>query len=185
MGLGRRDACQAAAAVAECTAHGSPLELENQMESRICDALDRDRVIDITTTGCNSGAPRRIEIWFFRTGGRIYLTGAPGRRRSWYRNLAANPAFTFHLKQSTQADLDATAHPIVGDEAREPILRALIAQLEPGIPAEWMPGMSEAARAATDESFEAISSDPEAVLPTWLAESPLVEVRLSGRSAPS
>jgi hypothetical protein len=48
-----------------------------------------------------------------------------------------------------------------------------------------MPGMSEAARAATDESFEAISSDPEAVLPTWLAESPLVEVRLSGRSAPA
>jgi len=147
------------------------------MEPRIRDALDQDRVIDITTTGCRSGQPRRIEIWFFRTGGRFYLTGAPGRKRSWYRNLVATPAFTFHLKQSTRADLDATALAIEGDEAREPILRELIAQLEPGIPADWMPGMSEAARAATDASFEAISADPEAVLPTWLAESPLVEVR--------
>lgn len=148
------------------------------MDERIRNALDQDRVIDITTTGRKSGAPRRIEIWFFRSGGRIYLTGAPGRRRSWYQNLIANPAFTFHLKQSTQADLDAIAHPIVDDEARQAILPGLIAQLEPGIPAEWMPGMSEAARAATDESFEAISSDPKSVLPTWLAKSPLVEVRL-------
>jgi hypothetical protein len=157
--------------------------VENAMDPRIRDALDQDRVIDITATGCQSGAPRRIEIWFFRSNGRLYLTGAPGRRRSWYRNLVANPSFTFHLKQSARADLDATAHPIVDREAREPILRELIAQLKPGIPAEWMPGMSEAARTAADESFEAIASDPEAVLPTWLAESPLVEVRLRMTSA--
>jgi deazaflavin-dependent oxidoreductase (nitroreductase family) len=149
------------------------------VDSRIRDALDRDRVIDITTTGCTSGAPRRIEIWFFRADGRIYLTGAPGRKRSWYRNLVANPAFTFHLKQSTRADLAASAHPIVQNESREVILREVLAQLKPGIPADWMPGMSEEARTASDQSFVVIASDLEAALPAWLDESPLVEVRLS------
>jgi deazaflavin-dependent oxidoreductase (nitroreductase family) len=151
---------------------------EKHVDLRIRNALDRDRVIDITTTGHKSGTPRRIEIWFFRAGGRLYLTGAPGRRRSWYRNLVAHPAFTFHLKQSAKADLDALAHPILDEESREAILRDVLAQLEPGIPADWMPGMSEQARAATDESFAMISKDPEAVLPLWLEESPLVEVRL-------
>ena len=147
------------------------------MERRIRDALDRDRVIDITTTGARTRSPRRIEIWFFRSAGRFYLTGAPGRRRSWYRNLVEHPSFTFHLKQSTRADLEATAHPILDRETREVVLRALIAQLEPGVPAEWMPGMSEAARQATEDSFVTIARDREAVLPSWLAESPLVEVR--------
>ena len=146
---------------------------------RIRHALDHDRVVDITTIGSATGSPRRIEIWFFRASGRIYLTGAPGRARSWYRNLVAQPAFTFHLKQSTRAKLDATAHPIVDRESREEILRQLLAQLKPDIPAEWMPSLSEAARAATEKSFAVIEADPESVLPQWLEESPLVEVRLS------
>jgi deazaflavin-dependent oxidoreductase (nitroreductase family) len=148
------------------------------MDPRIREALDRDRVVDITTTGRSSGAPRKIEIWFFRASGRIYLTGAPGRRRSWYQNLVAQPEFTFHVKQSAQADLPATAHPILDLESRNSILREVLAQLKPGIPADWMPGLSEAARAATDQSFETIAADPEAVLPQWLDESPLVEVQL-------
>ena len=149
------------------------------MDSRIRDALDRDRVIDITTTGRTTGAPHRIEIWFFRAGGHIYLTGAPGLKRDWYQNLVANPVFTFHLKQSTRADLEATAHPIVQEESREVILREVLAQLKPGIPADWMPGMSDEARTATNQSFIIIASDPEAALPAWLDQSPLVEIRLS------
>ena len=149
------------------------------MDERTRQAVDQDRVIDITTIGCSSGAPRRIEIWFFRVAGRIYLTGAPGRRRNWYQNLLAHPAFTFHLKQSTQSDLDATAHPIVDHGSREKILRELLTQLKPGIPADWMPSLSDEARAATDQSFTVITADPEAVLLQWLDESPLVEVRLS------
>lgn len=146
---------------------------------RIRHALDHDRVVDITTIGRSTGSPRRIEIWFFRARGRIYLTGAPGPARSWYRNLVAHPAFTFHLKQSTRADLDATAHPIVDRESRKEILRELLAKLKPGFPADWMPSLSEEARAATEKSFVVIAADPEAVLPQWLEESPLVEVRFS------
>ncbi len=78
-------------------------------------ALARDRVVDITTIGRSSGRPRRIEIWFEQLDGRYYLTGTPGAR-GWYANLLANPDFTFHLKQSAQADLLAHARPVAGDE---------------------------------------------------------------------
>lgn len=78
-------------------------------------ALAADRVIDITTTGRRTGEPRRIEIWFHRIDGRVYITGTPGAR-SWYANLVAHPGFTFHLKESTQADLAAVATPVEGAE---------------------------------------------------------------------
>ena len=90
-------------------------------------ALATDRVIDITTTGRKTGEARRIEIWFHRIDGRIYITGTPGAR-SWYANLVANPDFTFHLKESAQADLAATATPVEGAE-KERVLKAIVASL--------------------------------------------------------
>lgn len=80
----------------------------------IAEALQRDLTIDITTTGRRSGQPRRIEIWFLNVEGRIFITGTPGRR-DWMANLSANPRFTFHLKESVTADLEAEAR-VVGDE---------------------------------------------------------------------
>ena len=80
-------------------------------------ALARGGVIDITTTGRRSGEPRRIEIAFHVTGGRLYISGMPSpRRRSWLANLEADPRLTFHLKGPVPADLPATAR-IVDDEA--------------------------------------------------------------------
>ena len=78
-------------------------------------ALATDRVVDITTTGRSSGRPRRIEIWFEQIDDRYFITGTPGAR-AWYANLLANPDFTFHLKQSLQADLVAHARPVTGEE---------------------------------------------------------------------
>ena len=69
------------------------------MDESIKQALERDRTIDITTTGRKTGQPRRTEIWFHNVEGRLYITGTPGRR-DWYANLLAHPEFTFHLKQS-------------------------------------------------------------------------------------
>jgi len=80
-------------------------------------ALATDRVIDITTIGRTTGEPRRIEIWFHRIDGRYYITGTPGAR-SWYANLLEHPDFTFHLKESAQADLVAHATAVAGDEKR-------------------------------------------------------------------
>jgi deazaflavin-dependent oxidoreductase (nitroreductase family) len=91
-------------------------------------ALERDRTIDTTTIGRRSGRPQRIEIWFHNLDGRLYITGLPGRR-DWYANLLANPEFTFHLKQSAQADLLARALPITDDAARREVLTKVLRRL--------------------------------------------------------
>ena len=92
-------------------------------------ALEQGRVIDITTTGRTSGQPRRIEIWFHNLGGRLYITGRPGRR-SWYANLVANPELTFHLKRSVQADLPARARPITEAGERREVLPKILETIE-------------------------------------------------------
>lgn len=117
------------------------------MDEQVRQALARDRVIDITTTGRSSGQPRRKEIWFHNLDGEIYITGTPGKR-DWYANLVANPAFTFHLKQSTTADLPAHAAPVTDPDAKRAILTRILQKL----------GRSD---------------DVE----TWVRDSPLVAVR--------
>ncbi|MGN6445554.1 nitroreductase family deazaflavin-dependent oxidoreductase [Amnibacterium sp.] len=98
------------------------------MTSTTEQALATDRIIDITTIGRRTGEPRRIEIWFHRVDGRYYITGTPGAR-SWYANLLANPDFTFHLKQSAEADLAARAVPVEGAE-KERILAAITESID-------------------------------------------------------
>lgn len=115
-------------------------------------ALATDQIIDITTTGRTSGDARRIEIWYHRLDGRYYITGTPDRPRSWYANLVAHPAFTFHLKQSTTADLPATARAVTDVSERE------------GVFAGILPTLGE------------LSSTPGNEPAAWIADSPLVEV---------
>jgi deazaflavin-dependent oxidoreductase (nitroreductase family) len=93
---------------------------------RIRTALSRGTVIDITTTGRQSGKHRRIEIVFHNIDGKIYVSGQPRREpRAWLRNLQANPRFTFHLKGETAADLDATARVISDESERRAVLPAI------------------------------------------------------------
>ena len=117
------------------------------MDSEINMALERDRTIDMATTGRSSGQPRRVEIWFHNVGGRIFITGTPGTR-SWYANMVADPNMTFHLKGSFQADMPSRARPIVDEAERRQVL--------PGI-------------------FEKIERDLSE-LDAWVESSPLVEV---------
>ena len=83
-----------------------------------------DLTIDITTVGRNSGSPRKLEIWFHRAGDRYYITGQPGKRNC-YANLTANPDFTFHLKESAQADLPATAAPVTDPDEKRRVFLSL------------------------------------------------------------
>ncbi len=92
-------------------------------------ALETDRTIDITMTGRKTGQPHRKEIWFHNVGGRIYITGTPGRPRDWYANLIATPAFTFHLKGSASVDLAAKAAPVLDPAERRAVFEGLL----PGI----------------------------------------------------
>jgi hypothetical protein len=97
------------------------------LDPKIKEALSHGGLIDITTTGRNTGHPRRIEIVFHPIEGRTYISGMPGFPRSWIANLDANPHFTFHLKGPVNADLPATAR-IITDEAERRKLLAPIAK---------------------------------------------------------
>jgi deazaflavin-dependent oxidoreductase (nitroreductase family) len=119
---------------------------EGLADERVLEAFRRDRTIDITTVGRRSGKPRRTEIWFHNVGGRIYISGLPGPR-GWYANLLSQPEFTFHLKESVRADLDARARAVTSDAEREDVLRDLLAGI-----------------------------GREGALEEWVAHSPLVEV---------
>ncbi len=90
------------------------------MNEAIAQALGKDKVIDITTAGRKSGQPRRIEIWFHYLDDELFITGIPGPR-GWLANLIANPQFTFHLKESVQADVPATAAPITEEAKRREV----------------------------------------------------------------
>ena len=92
------------------------------LDQRIQDALARGGVIDITTKGRKTGQPHRIEIVFHNVGGRLYVSGMPGFKRSYIANLTADPHFTFHLKGPVRADLAATARVITDDAERREVL---------------------------------------------------------------
>jgi deazaflavin-dependent oxidoreductase (nitroreductase family) len=111
------------------------------VDERIRLALENDRTIDITTIGRRSGERRRIEIWFYRHDGRVFLSGSPGRR-AWYANLLAHPEFTFHLKGSARVDLPAVARPITNRGERRDVVAGILEELGGGYgPAEdWVEG---------------------------------------------
>ena len=120
------------------------------MDANIEHALKTDALIDITTLGKKSGKPHRIEIGFHNLEGVLYISGRPGKR-DWYANLVANPRFTFHVKQSAQADLPARATPITDEAARQQVLSTIVAK--------W---------------------GQQAEIESYLQHSPLVQVQLEG-----
>jgi deazaflavin-dependent oxidoreductase (nitroreductase family) len=95
------------------------------MDSEIERALKTDGLIDIITVGSKTGKPHKVEIAFHNFDGALYISGMPGKR-DWYANLAANPQFIFHLKQSTQADIPAKATPISNEAERRRILSKVV-----------------------------------------------------------
>jgi deazaflavin-dependent oxidoreductase (nitroreductase family) len=134
------------------------------MRDDVRQALDIDRsstleqrTVDITTTGRRSGQPRRIEICFYRFGDAVYLSGIPGpRTRDWLVNLAAEPHFTFHLKNGVVADLPAVAEVITDPAQRHRVLAEFVADFNQ--------------RNGPDSGW------PTAVLAEWEDRSPLARV---------
>src|SRR5262245_3019301 len=99
----------------------------NLMDAETERALTTDNLVDITTVGKQTGKPHKIEIAFHNFNGVLYITGLPGKR-DWYANLLAQPRFTFHLKQGTQADIPAKATPITDEAARRQVLSRVVAK---------------------------------------------------------
>jgi deazaflavin-dependent oxidoreductase (nitroreductase family) len=96
------------------------------MDPSIWAAIQRGLTCDITTIGRQSGAPRRIEIWYFVLDDTVYISGTPGAR-DWYANVQANPQIIFHVKQGAHADLPARAEPIVAPAERRRIMARIMA----------------------------------------------------------
>ena len=96
------------------------------LSSKIQEALEKDLIIDITTTGRKSGDARRVEIWFHNLDGILYIAGLllPGSR-AWYANILNDPRLTFHLKGTTKADLPALATPITDAAERHKVLERI------------------------------------------------------------
>ena len=122
------------------------------LNANVQEALEKDLIIDITTTGKKSGDARRVEIWFHNLDGILYIAGLllPGSR-AWYANILNNPRLTFHLKGTTKADLPALATPITDAAERHKVLERICDNL----------------------------GEPE-LLEARVAESPLIRVRLEG-----
>ena len=89
--------------------------------------LSRGQLIDITTTGRQTGQPRRIELVFHNVDGRILISGRPGFPRGWVANLRADPRMTFHLKGRLAADLPARGRVITDRAERERLLAPIAA----------------------------------------------------------
>lgn len=98
------------------------------MDAVIKQALEQDRTIDITTVGRKTGQSQRIEIWFHNLEGELYITGLP-RRCHWYANFLSHPNFTFHLKETTQADLPARATPVLDPDERRRVITQIQTKL--------------------------------------------------------
>lgn len=99
------------------------------MNEAIQKALQEDTLVDITATGRKTGEPRKFEIMLRRHGGKYYIAGRP-EPKGWYANMVANPAITLHLKQSTQADLPATAHAVLDPAARRQLFQEFFGDSE-------------------------------------------------------
>ena len=152
------------------------------LDADVLAALAHDRVVDISTRGRRSGEPRRTEIWFWRIGGRFYLTGAPGpagSARHWHRNLFAEPRFTLHMKQTLQRDLPAFARVVTGPAERRRLLTRILGQIDGNVPDAWLPNVPEAGRAGMRANLARIAADRTGQLPLWEAQSPLIEIRFS------
>ena len=96
------------------------------LDPKAQEALEKDLIIDITTTGRKSGDARRVEIWFHNLDGSLYIAGLllPGTR-AWYANILKDPRLTFHLKGTTKADLPALATPITDAAERHRVLERI------------------------------------------------------------
>lgn len=96
------------------------------MDERVRTALHRSQVIDMTTTGRRSGAPRRIEIFLHHDDDELFISGMPraDRTRAWIHNITADPHVTLHLKQTLAADVPATARVVTDPAERRPYIEA-------------------------------------------------------------
>lgn len=58
-----------------------------EFNADVLEAAKREREVQLTTYGRNTGKPRRVTIWIGTDGGRLYIRSGQGMRRHWPQNL--------------------------------------------------------------------------------------------------
>tara|TARA_B100000686_G_C16694637_1_gene919735 strand:- start:281 stop:661 length:381 start_codon:yes stop_codon:yes gene_type:complete len=95
------------------------------LDQNALNAIQKDRLIDITTIGRRSGKSYRKEVLLRQLDGQPYLSHTAGPR-DWAANLLANPSFTYHLKESINLDLPARATEITDTDQKRIIIKSLL-----------------------------------------------------------
>ena len=77
------------------------------MDENTFNELHHSQVIDLTTTGRQTGQPRKIEIFLHDKDGLLFISGVPyaDRTRDWIHNITADPHVVVHLKQRLAVDI--------------------------------------------------------------------------------
>jgi hypothetical protein len=60
-------------------------------------AAAREREVELTTRGRVSGQPRRVTIWIWGDGQRLFIRSGGGMGRDWPRNLVTSGRGVLHL----------------------------------------------------------------------------------------
>lgn len=68
------------------------------MSDAVLAPLADAKVLYLTTTGCRSGQPRTIEIWFTCYQGRLYLNAERAYKANWVINVIQNPRVHVRIK---------------------------------------------------------------------------------------
>ena len=76
----------------------------------------------LTTRGRRTGEPHKIEIWFAADGDTLYLLAGARDRSDWVRNLRAEPAVTFRVRDITYPGTGR----VIADAAEERRARTLV-----------------------------------------------------------
>lgn len=95
------------------------------MDQGTLNAIQKDRLIDITTVGRKSGKLYRKEVLLRQLDGQPYLSHTADPR-DWAANLLANPNFTYHLKESINLDLPARAAEVTDIDQKRLIINSLL-----------------------------------------------------------
>jgi len=88
-------------------------------------ALARGGRASITTRGRVTGRPHTIDVTLHNVDRQLIIAGRPGPR-DWYANLVAGPRFTIHFSGIVDADIPATAHPVVDWQVRRSLMERVM-----------------------------------------------------------
>jgi hypothetical protein len=88
-------------------------------------ALNKDEKVFITTSDRTTGEAHKVRVSFYNIEDKWYFSGKPGVK-NWYLNLVENPEFTFHLVDSLQADIPASATAIEDEAERKRLFTILV-----------------------------------------------------------